>query len=97
MKYKVIIGCRDDNRANDAINDVKQRNPNAIISQVKLDLASLQSVRQFAAKIRETETQIDLLINNAGIGLTSEMHTEDGFEMMLGVNYLGIYYLPIIH
>lgn len=34
---------------------------------VELDLASLESVRQCAKKILETESKLDVLINNAGM------------------------------
>jgi NAD(P)-dependent dehydrogenase (short-subunit alcohol dehydrogenase family) len=51
-----------------------------------LDLASLQSVRAFASTITGP---VDYLINNAGTMTGSRQTTEDGFEMQLGVNYLG--------
>jgi len=35
------------------------------------------------------EKRVDVLINNAGLLRTSRAVTEDGFEMHLGVNYLG--------
>ena len=51
-----------------------------------LDLASLDSVRQFAA---DWEGEIDLLINNAGIMVPPYSKTADGFEMQFGTNHLG--------
>jgi len=35
------------------------------------------------------EKQVDMLINNAGVLQTSRAVTQDGFEIHLGVNYLG--------
>jgi NAD(P)-dependent dehydrogenase (short-subunit alcohol dehydrogenase family) len=52
----------------------------------KLDLASLASVREFAA---ECEKPIDVLINNAGVMVPPLSRTEDGFEMQFGTNHLG--------
>jgi NAD(P)-dependent dehydrogenase (short-subunit alcohol dehydrogenase family) len=52
----------------------------------RLDLASLDSVRQFAA---EWVDEIDLLINNAGIMIPPHSQTADGFEMQFGTNHLG--------
>jgi NAD(P)-dependent dehydrogenase (short-subunit alcohol dehydrogenase family) len=52
----------------------------------ELDLASLDSVRAFAAG---WDGEIDLLINNAGIGGTSLARTADGFEIQFGTNHLG--------
>jgi NAD(P)-dependent dehydrogenase (short-subunit alcohol dehydrogenase family) len=53
-----------------------------------LDLASLQSVREFAA--REGDRPLDLLINNAGMGGSPQRKLSvDGFEQVFGTNYLG--------
>jgi NAD(P)-dependent dehydrogenase (short-subunit alcohol dehydrogenase family) len=51
-----------------------------------LDLASLASVREFAAA---WEGEIDLLINNAGVMVPPLTRTVDGFELQFGTNHLG--------
>jgi NAD(P)-dependent dehydrogenase (short-subunit alcohol dehydrogenase family) len=52
----------------------------------QLDLASLDSVRAFAAG---WSGEIDILINNAGVSPSSLERTADGFEMDFGTNHLG--------
>ena len=52
----------------------------------ELDLASLHSVRAFAAG---WDGPIDLLINNAGVSAPSLTRTADGFESKFGTNHLG--------
>jgi NAD(P)-dependent dehydrogenase (short-subunit alcohol dehydrogenase family) len=52
-----------------------------------LDLASLDSVRAFAADWGELP--IDILINNAGVMYTPELRTQEGFELQIGTNHLG--------
>ena len=52
----------------------------------ELDLASLASVREFAAG---WDGEIHLLINNAGIMIPPLSRTADGFELQLGTNHLG--------
>jgi NAD(P)-dependent dehydrogenase (short-subunit alcohol dehydrogenase family) len=52
----------------------------------RLDLASLASVREFAAS---WEGDIDLLINNAGVMVPPLTRTADGFELQFGTNHLG--------
>uniref|UniRef100_A0A0X3Q2Y3 Retinol dehydrogenase 12 n=1 Tax=Schistocephalus solidus TaxID=70667 RepID=A0A0X3Q2Y3_SCHSO len=59
----------------------------------ELDLASLQSVREFAARICKPDTRIDLLINNAGIMACPYALTKDGFESQVGTNHLGHFLL----
>jgi NAD(P)-dependent dehydrogenase (short-subunit alcohol dehydrogenase family) len=51
-----------------------------------LDLASLASVRRFAA---DWDGGIDLLINNAGVMWPPLTRTPDGFELQFGTNHLG--------
>lgn len=52
----------------------------------QLDLASLDSVRDFA---RSWEGELDLLINNAGVMAPPLGRTAEGFELQLGTNHLG--------
>ena len=52
----------------------------------RLDLASLGSIREFAAG---WDGEIDLLINNAGIMIPPKSQTADGFELQFGTNHLG--------
>jgi NAD(P)-dependent dehydrogenase (short-subunit alcohol dehydrogenase family) len=52
----------------------------------QLDLASLDSVRAFAAG---WQGGIDLLINNAGVMIPPLTRTADGFELQFGTNHLG--------
>jgi NAD(P)-dependent dehydrogenase (short-subunit alcohol dehydrogenase family) len=51
-----------------------------------LDLASLDSVRAFAAG---WASEIGLLINNAGVMVPPLTRTADGFELQFGTNHLG--------
>ncbi len=52
----------------------------------RLDLASLDSVREFAAA---WEGPIDVLINNAGVMVPPLSRTAEGFELQFGTNHLG--------
>jgi NAD(P)-dependent dehydrogenase (short-subunit alcohol dehydrogenase family) len=55
-----------------------------------LDLASLASVRAFAAGWTGA---LDILVNNAGIMAVPEGRTVDGFELQIGTNHLGPFLL----
>ncbi|CAH8596056.1 unnamed protein product [Schistosoma turkestanicum] len=59
----------------------------------QLDLASLQSIRDFVDRINSQYTKIDFLINNAGLILQKYTTTGDGFEMIMGVNHFGPFLL----
>lgn len=53
-------------RANKAAQEVRKRSGNENVVVKKLDLASLQSVRQLAKDVLASEERLDVLINNAG-------------------------------
>ncbi|MDQ7808559.1 oxidoreductase [Amycolatopsis sp. A133] len=56
----------------------------------ELDLASLDSVRTFAAKLVVDHPAIDLLVNNAGVVLLGPRRTSaDGLELQFATNVLG--------
>jgi NAD(P)-dependent dehydrogenase (short-subunit alcohol dehydrogenase family) len=52
----------------------------------KLDLADLGSVRGF---VDSWHGELAVLINNAGVMMTPERRTADGFESQIGTNHLG--------
>lgn len=90
---KVIMACRNAEKAEKAKADILIQVPNADLEIMKLDLNSLQSVRDFAKAYSEKYDRLDLLINNAGLMIPPLMRTADGFESQFGVNYLGHFLL----
>ncbi|XP_033733806.1 retinol dehydrogenase 12-like [Pecten maximus] len=90
---RVIMACRDLDRATKASEVVQKFSGNNDISIQSLDLASLDSVRKFAERINKNEEKIDILINNAGVMLCPKWQSEDGYEMQFAVNHLGHFLL----
>jgi NAD(P)-dependent dehydrogenase (short-subunit alcohol dehydrogenase family) len=90
---RVILACRSVERGETAAVEVRKRSGNDNVVFVQLDLASLDSVREFAAKILEEEPRIDILINNAGLYSPSFTQTTDGIETTFAVNHLGHFLL----
>lgn len=78
---KVILAVRNPGRgaaaAQEMTGDVEVR---------QLDLQDLASVRQFADGV---DSDIDVLVNNAGIMAVPHAVTSDGFESQIGTNHLG--------
>lgn len=85
----VVMATRDQSRAWDAHNDILADHPGASLEIVETDLGSLDSVRNAAAEIGAAHSQVDILLNNAGLMALPERRTVDGFEMQFGVNHLG--------
>ena len=86
---RLILGCRDQGKAHDAVTRIRAAAPGANVRVVPLDLASLESVRVAAGQIRSACEGIDLLINNAGVMMPPYGRTADGFELQFGINHLG--------
>ncbi|KAK3583185.1 hypothetical protein CHS0354_025704 [Potamilus streckersoni] len=97
---RVILGCRSEDRARAAVRDIIAKTGNSKVVFYILDLADLDSVRQFAATVLEKESRLDILINNAGIGksavLISGNTTKQGFDLTFGTNYLGPFLLTYL-
>ncbi|KAM9347763.1 polyprenol dehydrogenase [Symphorus nematophorus] len=89
----VIIGGRDEQEGLAAVRRICEEHKEAKVEFKKLDLASLQSVRQFVRSFKERDLPLNILVNNAGVMLVPEGRTEDGFEQHFGVNYLGHFLL----
>lgn len=86
---RTIMACRSVEKAEAALAHIQAEIPDASIDIMMLNLASLDSVRQFAADFKAKYDRLDILVNNAGIMMVPFGQTEDGFERQFGVNHLG--------
>eukprot|EP00659_Diplonema_papillatum_P008708 gene8708-13476_t len=62
---------------------------------MRLDLASLGSIKAFAAALAAKHRAVDCLVNNAGVMNCPLTRTEDGFEMQMGTNHFGHFALTL--
>lgn len=85
----VVMASRDQNKAEDAEEEIRTTTPHASLEHVELDLGSLDSVGAAADAILAERDSLDLLVNNAGVMGIPERETADGFEMQFGVDHLG--------
>jgi NAD(P)-dependent dehydrogenase (short-subunit alcohol dehydrogenase family) len=86
---EVVLACRSEERAQKALDTLRAEHPGAKAKVMSLDLASLASVRAFAARFDAEHERLDGLLNNAGLMAIPPSKTADGFEMQLGTNHLG--------
>jgi NAD(P)-dependent dehydrogenase (short-subunit alcohol dehydrogenase family) len=86
----VLLGCRNASKGLAALDRLLREAPNASAELVELDMASLASIRSFAASFAIRGVPLDILINNAGVmALPTRELTADGFERQFGTNHLG--------
>uniref|UniRef100_A0A7N8WRD3 Zgc:112332 n=1 Tax=Mastacembelus armatus TaxID=205130 RepID=A0A7N8WRD3_9TELE len=93
---RIVMACRDLERAEEAQADILEDTGNENVVIRKLDLSDTQSIRAFAELINKEEKQVNILINNAGVMMCPYSKTADGFEMQLGVNHLGHFLLTYL-
>ncbi|AWI81038.1 MAG: oxidoreductase [Betaproteobacteria bacterium HGW-Betaproteobacteria-13] len=92
---KVVMLNRSAEKSQAAIEMLKKEfGAGAEVSFIRMNLASLASVREAAAEVLRAVPRIDALICNAAIAqVPTRKLTEDGFESMLGTNHYGHFLL----
>lgn len=86
---RVILAARNEAKGLDAVARIKAEQPRAAVEFRALDLADLESVRAFAASIVRGGSEVDVLINNAGVMFPPRRLTPQGFESQFATNHLG--------
>ncbi|KAK6483718.1 retinol dehydrogenase 14-like isoform X1 [Huso huso] len=89
---RVIIACRDAGKAEEAVREIRRASCSMNVQHMELDLANLQSIRDFSEALLKREKRLDVLINNAGMPCVLDW-TDDGFSMCFGFNHLGHFLL----
>lgn len=88
--YHVVAAGRSEERTTPVVDQIHAGGGSAEF--LRLDLASLDSARNAATEFEASGRDLDVLVNNAGVGVVRGM-TEDGFEVHFGVNHLGHFML----
>lgn len=63
---RVIIACRDVDKARKAVKEIKARSHSVNVHYMELDLANMRAIREFCTSFLQKEKKLDILINNAG-------------------------------
>lgn len=86
----VILACREQSRAVEALRRILAVVPDAKVEFSILNLASLASVQAFAERTSAAHKKVDILVNNAAVMAVPERTlSADGFELQLATNHLG--------
>ncbi|XP_022140772.1 protochlorophyllide reductase [Momordica charantia] len=93
-KWHIIMACRNFLKAQMAAKSAGIAKENYTV--MHLDLASLDSVRQFVDSFRRSGMPLDVLVCNAAVYLPTAKEptfTAEGFELSVGTNHLGHFLL----
>jgi NAD(P)-dependent dehydrogenase (short-subunit alcohol dehydrogenase family) len=86
---RVLLAVRNQAKGRDAVARITAGQPDAAVEFRPLDLADLDSVREFAAAILADGIAVDVLVNNAGVMFPPRRLTPQGFESQFATNHLG--------
>ncbi|MBL9067687.1 MAG: SDR family NAD(P)-dependent oxidoreductase [Sphingopyxis sp.] len=93
----VVLACRDEDKAEVAMNRIWADVPQAELSFQPLDLADIDQVRESARAVL-AGPRIDVLVNNAGVMIPPRTLTKQGYELQFGVNHLGTFaFTGLVH
>jgi NAD(P)-dependent dehydrogenase (short-subunit alcohol dehydrogenase family) len=88
--WRVLVHGRSRERGDSLVREIEAAGARAVFLQA--DLSSLAGVRRLADLVKAESGQLQLLINNAGIGSTGDkpgrQESADGHELRFAVNYL---------
>lgn len=92
---KVILGCRNLDKGEEAKKDIEETTGKKDVVEVwQLDMASFESVREFAARVDKLD-RLDILVDNASLLIfTREMI--EGHESTLTVNVISTFLLTML-
>ena len=90
---RVVMACRNLERAVRARSSILEENPHADVDFMECDTSSHTLIRKFASQFRNRYPRLDLLVNNAGIMMAHDHPPELGYEVQFGVNHLGHFLL----
>ena len=89
----VILTASSQANADKAAAKLLEKNPNAKVSGISPNLASLESVRDSFAQVAEKYGRIDILVNNAGISESTPLmnYTEELYDKVMDLNVKGVF------
>lgn len=88
---RIVMIARDPARIQTTLPRIRQANPAAKHVAHIADLSRIGEMKRVAKEIAATETEIDVLINNAGAMFTKRQVTEDGLERTFALNHMSYF------
>ena len=92
MGAKLVIVCRNAEKARAAVKEIEEAGAKDVELLVG-DMASQKDIRRIADEFKAKHDRLDVLLNNAGVLVTSRRTTVDGIEETFAINHLGYFLL----
>lgn len=91
--HQIILHGRNSEKLKNTIAEIKVKTGHAKISGFVADLSDFDSIEKMITELSREFSSIDILINNAGIFMSSEEQNTAGLDMRFAVNYFAPYLL----
>ena len=90
--FHVIIGCRNLERGNAALQEIKKQSKSNSVELIQVDMASKASILKAVDEIKSKHEILDVLIHNAAafdISQKKPKFSPDGIETIWATNHIG--------
>jgi len=91
----LILLSRNDKIGEKLCERIRNLNNNAQAKFYKVDISSMEEVRNVSHRIKTDFTHIDVLINNAGARFDTYFKNDEGVELTFATNHLGHFLLTL--
>lgn len=90
--YKLLLHGRNPARGKELCDELSKYTDGDNLHYYNADFLDIAQIKRICQEILEKEERLDVLINNAGLGIEpSRRESKDGNEALWQVNYLGTY------
>jgi NAD(P)-dependent dehydrogenase (short-subunit alcohol dehydrogenase family) len=89
----VVLGCRNVTKTEELVKKLKSETKNQNLFFIKLDVSSIESVKEFVREFKSKFNQLDVLMNNAGSNSKKGERSAEGYEYCVAINYIGLFSL----
>ena len=89
----VVVVGRDERLLDETLAELRQASSAERVAAIRIDLASMNSIRKGAAELSRRWPAIHVLVNNAGVNVKRRTPSADGRELTLAVNHLAPFLL----
>ena len=89
----VILTASSQASADQAVDKLKAKYPNAVVAGISPDLSNLESVREAFREATSKYGCVDILVNNAGVSERTPFteYTEETFDKVMDLNVKGVF------
>lgn len=90
---EVVLACRNEQKAKEAIESIKRDNPRGKAVFLQLDITDVESIQKFVFSFKSQFSHLNGLINNAGMAQSFDekdvVRCKNGYEITMMTNYIG--------